>query len=287
MDGMVARNGGQPDPARECIEILGADPLRPLSFSRRPVAHFDGTDDDDLAGFIGVEVGLGVAEWDLRLVDLDDPLERLALWVDHGAPQLLRQQPSGPVGEAELTLELEGGHAIGMRRHEVGGPEPGGERELRAVHHRAGRHRGLPAAVQALVSPRPGSLAGRRDPGRTSGRPTRQASASRRESERSSPRRGTLSGIRAGRVASSRPSTVTLTPRLCASPGRKSTATWDNSPSPSATDEAICNYILETYGRFPGTVDAMHLMWFMQAHHLDTDYYDRFFRPGACGPTHA
>ena len=23
---------------------------------------------------------------------------------------------------------------------------------------------------------------------------------------------------------------------------------------------------------FPGNVDAMHLMWFMQAHHLDTDY---------------
>jgi hypothetical protein len=25
----------------------------------------------------------------------------------------------------------------------------------------------------------------------------------------------------------------------------------------------------------------------MQAHHLDTDYYDKFFRPGAYGPTHA
>ena len=31
----------------------------------------------------------------------------------------------------------------------------------------------------------------------------------------------------------------------------------------------------------------MHLMWFLQAHHLDTDYYDKFFRPGAYGPTHA
>jgi hypothetical protein len=28
-------------------------------------------------------------------------------------------------------------------------------------------------------------------------------------------------------------------------------------------------------------------MWFMQAHHLDTDYYDRFFRAGAYGQTHA
>jgi hypothetical protein len=54
-----------------------------------------------------------------------------------------------------------------------------------------------------------------------------------------------------------------------------------------ACTKAICNYIFETYGRFPATVDAMHLMWFMQTHHLDTDFYDRFFRPGAYGPTHA
>jgi hypothetical protein len=48
-----------------------------------------------------------------------------------------------------------------------------------------------------------------------------------------------------------------------------------------------CNYIYDTYGRFPGAIDAMHLMWVMQAHHIDTDYYDRFFRPGAYGSTHA
>jgi hypothetical protein len=54
-----------------------------------------------------------------------------------------------------------------------------------------------------------------------------------------------------------------------------------------ACTKAVCNYIYDTYGRFPGTVDAMHLMWLMQVHHLDTDYYDRFFRPGAYGATHA
>jgi hypothetical protein len=54
-----------------------------------------------------------------------------------------------------------------------------------------------------------------------------------------------------------------------------------------ACTKAVCNYIHQTYGRFPGTVDAMHLMWMMQVHHLDTDYYDRFFRPGAYGPAHA
>ena len=54
-----------------------------------------------------------------------------------------------------------------------------------------------------------------------------------------------------------------------------------------ACTKAVCNYIYDTYGRFPGAIDAMHLMWVMQAHHIDTDYYDRFFRPGAYGSTHA
>ena len=43
----------------------------------------------------------------------------------------------------------------------------------------------------------------------------------------------------------------------------------------------------DTYGRFPGGTDAMHLMWVMQAQHIDTDYYDQLFGPGAYGPTHA
>ena len=54
-----------------------------------------------------------------------------------------------------------------------------------------------------------------------------------------------------------------------------------------ACTKAVCNYIYETYGRFPGTTDAMHLMWVMQAHHIDTDYYDRFFGSDAYGPQHA
>ena len=54
-----------------------------------------------------------------------------------------------------------------------------------------------------------------------------------------------------------------------------------------ACTKAVCNYIHDTYGRFPGTTDAMHLMWVMQAHHIDTDYYDRFFGSDAYGLQHA
>jgi hypothetical protein len=53
-----------------------------------------------------------------------------------------------------------------------------------------------------------------------------------------------------------------------------------------ACTKAVCRYIHETYGRFPASVDTTHLMWFMQAHHLDPDYYRKFFHPGALGPTH-
>jgi hypothetical protein len=53
-----------------------------------------------------------------------------------------------------------------------------------------------------------------------------------------------------------------------------------------ACAKAVCKYIYETYGRFPANVDAMHLMWFMQAHHLDLDYYAKHFRPGACSESH-
>jgi hypothetical protein len=43
----------------------------------------------------------------------------------------------------------------------------------------------------------------------------------------------------------------------------------------------ICNYIHNTYGRFPAHVDAMYVpgVW-VQAHHLDLDYYDKFYKGG-------
>jgi len=34
-----------------------------------------------------------------------------------------------------------------------------------------------------------------------------------------------------------------------------------------ACTKAVCSYIYDTYGRFPGTSDTMHLMWVMQVLH--------------------
>lgn len=48
-----------------------------------------------------------------------------------------------------------------------------------------------------------------------------------------------------------------------------------------ACTKDICNYIYDTYGRFPAHVDAMHVpgVW-VQAHHLDLKYYDQFYDGG-------
>ena len=46
-------------------------------------------------------------------------------------------------------------------------------------------------------------------------------------------------------------------------------------------------YIFDTFGKFPGTVPTLFIMNYLQAQHIDTEFYDRFFRPGAYLPTHA
>jgi hypothetical protein len=46
-------------------------------------------------------------------------------------------------------------------------------------------------------------------------------------------------------------------------------------------------YVFDTFGKFPGTVPSVFIMNYVQAHHLDLDFYDRFFKPGAYLRTHA
>jgi hypothetical protein len=45
-------------------------------------------------------------------------------------------------------------------------------------------------------------------------------------------------------------------------------------------------YVLETFGKFPGTVPSIFLIMHLQAHHLDLEFYDEFYRPGAYLRTH-
>jgi hypothetical protein len=53
-----------------------------------------------------------------------------------------------------------------------------------------------------------------------------------------------------------------------------------------ACTKAICRYIYEEYGKFPANNDAMQLLFFIQAHHLDLDFYDQGFKEGSYLQTH-
>jgi hypothetical protein len=46
-------------------------------------------------------------------------------------------------------------------------------------------------------------------------------------------------------------------------------------------------YVYDHFGKFPGTVPSMFLIMYLQAHHLDLDFYDEFYKPGAYLKTHA
>jgi hypothetical protein len=40
-------------------------------------------------------------------------------------------------------------------------------------------------------------------------------------------------------------------------------------------------YVLDTFGKFPGTVPTLFILNYLQAHHLDLEFYDQFFKSGA------
>lgn len=73
---------------------------------------------------------------------------------------------------------------------------------------------------------------------------------------------------------------------------------WTDSPgfrgSALVHDDAFkacvalqAQYVFDVFGKFPGTVPTVFILNYVQAHHLDLDFYDHFFRPGAYLRTHA
>ncbi|MFG1377720.1 hypothetical protein [Xanthobacter autotrophicus] len=49
----------------------------------------------------------------------------------------------------------------------------------------------------------------------------------------------------------------------------------------------MADYVFRTFGRFPATVPAVFLNTYLQAHRLDTEFYDTHFGPGAYLSSHA
>jgi hypothetical protein len=44
--------------------------------------------------------------------------------------------------------------------------------------------------------------------------------------------------------------------------------------------------IFDTYGKFPATVPSIFSLTYLQAQHIDLDFYDHYFKPGAYLSTH-
>ena len=79
---------------------------------------------------------------------------------------------------------------------------------------------------------------------------------------------------------------------------RDTPGAWTDSPgirsSAQIHDETFkacvalqAQYVYDTFGKFPGTVPTVFILNYVQAHHLDLEFYDRFFKPGAYLGTHA
>lgn len=47
-----------------------------------------------------------------------------------------------------------------------------------------------------------------------------------------------------------------------------------------------CNYVYDTYGRFPAITDTILLREWIQVHHLDLDFYDKYMSPELLNKTH-
>ena len=72
---------------------------------------------------------------------------------------------------------------------------------------------------------------------------------------------------------------------------------WKESPrvrsAAQAHDERFrecvslqAQYLYDTFGKFPGTVPSMFLIMYLQAHHIDLEFYNTFYKPGAYLNTH-
>jgi hypothetical protein len=60
-----------------------------------------------------------------------------------------------------------------------------------------------------------------------------------------------------------------------------------HTPEFNACVSLQAQYIFDSFGKFPGTVPSLFIMNYLQAQHIDTDFYDTFFKPSAYLPTHA
>ncbi len=103
--GGIVGDHGESNAARTRIKVFRVLASR-LGLVGVAIDHFNSADDEDFARIARLEECIAFAEGDFGLIDFDDSLQRLPVRIDHRSAQLLRQEPGGSVGEAELILQL-------------------------------------------------------------------------------------------------------------------------------------------------------------------------------------
>lgn len=79
---------------------------------------------------------------------------------------------------------------------------------------------------------------------------------------------------------------------------RNTPGAWSDSPGVRGSAEVhsdefkacvttMAQYVFDTFGKWPGTVPTLMILNYVQAHHLDLDFYDHFFKGGSYLGTHA
>src|SRR5258708_35355404 len=124
---------------REAAELLGstASRTRPERVSRyfalsfRGLALFVARSITSTAPAITIFAALAgsknasfVRNGNLGLVDFGHPFQKRTIRVEHPAAKLLRQKPSGLVGDAKLVRQLQCRHTVGVGCQQVRRPEP-------------------------------------------------------------------------------------------------------------------------------------------------------------------
>ena len=62
---------------------------------------------------------------------------------------------------------------------------------------------------------------------------------------------------------------------------------WCTTSASASASAVQAQYLFDSFGKFPATVPSLMILNYLQAHHLDLDFYDQKFRPGAYLDTHA
>lgn len=61
------------------------------------------------------------------------------------------------------------------------------------------------------------------------------------------------------------------------------------TPTPEFKDcvATMAQYVFDRFGKFPGTGPTIYILTYLQVHHRDLEFYDRYFKPGGYLKTHA